>query len=197
MTTLVEILKQNKQYDKEKKDIASKLASFLETEKITKVLTETIEASTRNNTIEACVQVDNDYISLRVINSRTISFTVKEITEGNAPFFTKDKTALINENVNEIIYRLFTRISKEHGVQIVKWAYGDCSVQMLLSISPSTNLTKYINATKASSSRLLKKEVQGLSLALPDGKFWGRGFYAFSLDAKIEKTKNKKRVNIK
>ena len=86
MTTLVEILKQNKQYDKEKKDIASKLASFLETEKITKVLTETIEASTRNNTIEACVQVDNDYISLRVINSRAISFTVKEITEGNAPF---------------------------------------------------------------------------------------------------------------
>lgn len=86
MTTLVEILKQNKQYDKEKKGIASKLASFLETEKITKVLTETIEASTRNNTIEACVQVDNDYISLRVINSRTISFTVKEITEGNAPF---------------------------------------------------------------------------------------------------------------
>ena len=86
MTTLVEILKQNKQYDKEKKDIASKLASFLETEKITKVLTETIEASTRNNTIEACVQVDNDYISLRGINSKTISFTVKEITEGNAPF---------------------------------------------------------------------------------------------------------------
>jgi hypothetical protein len=86
MTTLVEILKQNKQYDKEKKDIASKLASFLETEKITKVLTETIEASTRNDTIEACVQVDNDYISLRVINSRAISFTVKEITEGNAPF---------------------------------------------------------------------------------------------------------------
>lgn len=88
MTTLVEILKQNKQYDKEKKDIASKLASFLETEKITKVLTETIEASTKNNTIdiEACVQVDNDYISLRVINSRAISFTVKEITEGNSPF---------------------------------------------------------------------------------------------------------------
>ena len=86
MTTLVEILKQNKQYDKEKKNIASKLASFLETEKITKVLTETIEASTRNDTIEACVQVDNDYISLRVINSRAISFTVKEITEGNAPF---------------------------------------------------------------------------------------------------------------
>ena len=87
MTTLVEILKQNKQYDKEKKDIASKLASFLETEKITKVLTETIEASTRNNTIEACVQVDNDYISLRVINSRTISFTVKEIEENDESRF--------------------------------------------------------------------------------------------------------------
>ena len=111
--------------------------------------------------------------------------------------FTKDKAALINENVNEIIYGLFTRISKEHGVQVVKWHHEDCSVQMLLSISPSTNLTKYINATKASSSRLLKKYIYGLSLALPDWKFWGRGFYAFSLDAKNEKTKNKKRVNIK
>lgn len=101
--------------------------------------------------------------------------------------FTKDKIALIDKEINEKIYRLFTRISKEHGVQIVKWSYEDCSVQMLLSISPSTNLTKYINATKASSSRLLKKEVHGLSLALPDGKFWGRGFYAFSLDAKNER----------
>ena len=93
--------------------------------------------------------------------------------------------------LNEIIYGLFTRISKEHGVQVIKWSYEDCSIQMLLSISPSTNLTKYINATKASSSRLLKKEVQGLSLALPEGKFWGRGFYAFSLDAKNEKLKIK------
>lgn len=128
--------------------------------------------------------------------SRTTNHSVFNILV-EVTIFTKDKTALINENVNEIIYGLFTRISKEHGVQVVKWHHEDCSVQMLLSISPSTNLTKYINATKASSSRLLKKEIYGLSLALPDGKFWGRGFYAFSLDAKNEKTKNKKRVNIK
>ena len=105
--------------------------------------------------------------------------------------FTKDKAALIDKDINEIIYGLFTRISKEHGIQIVKWHYESCSIKMTLSISPSTNLTKYINATKASSSRLLKKEVQGLSLALPDGKFWGRGFHAFSLDAKNEKSKIK------
>lgn len=86
MTTLVEVLKQNEQKDKEKRDIANKLASFLETEKIIKVMTEAIEASTGRDDVEACVQVDNNYISLRVINSRVISFTVKEITEGNTPF---------------------------------------------------------------------------------------------------------------
>lgn len=85
MTTLVEVLKQNKQENKEKKDIASKLASFLKTEKITKVLDETIVASKENNDIEAWDQVDNDCISLRVINSRIISFTVKEMNEGNTP----------------------------------------------------------------------------------------------------------------
>lgn len=85
MTTLVEVLKQNEQENKEKQDIASKLASFLETEKITKVLAETIVASKENNDIEAWDQVDNDCISLRVINSRIISFTVKEMNEGNTP----------------------------------------------------------------------------------------------------------------
>jgi hypothetical protein len=85
MTTLVEVLKQNEQENKEKEDIASKLASFLETEEITKVLTETIVASKKNNDIEVCVQEDNDYISLRVINSKIISFTAKEMNEGNTP----------------------------------------------------------------------------------------------------------------
>lgn len=85
MTTLVEVLKQNEQENKEKEDIASKLASFLETEEITKVLTETIVASKKNNDIEVCVQVDNDYISLRVINSKIISFTAKEMNKGNTP----------------------------------------------------------------------------------------------------------------
>lgn len=85
MTTLVEVLKQNEQENKEKEDIASKLASFLETGEITKVLTETIVASKKNNDIEVCVQVDNDYISLRVINSKIISFTAKEMNEGNTP----------------------------------------------------------------------------------------------------------------
>lgn len=85
MTTLVEVLKQNEQENKEKKDIASKLASFLKTEKITKVLAETILASKGNNDIEAWDQVDNDCISLRAINSRIISFTVKEMNEGNTP----------------------------------------------------------------------------------------------------------------
>ena len=85
MTTLVEVLKQNEQENKEKKDIASKLAWFLKTEKITKVLAETIVASKGNNDIEAWDQVDNDCISLRVINSRIISFTVKEMNEGNTP----------------------------------------------------------------------------------------------------------------
>lgn len=130
MTTLVEILKQNKQYDKEKKDIASKLASFLETEKITKVLTETIEASTRNNTIEACVQVDNDYISLRVINYRAISFTVKEITEGNAPFidlldakfriFGSDKVEENDESrLNEFMLRgLYVEVSNYNSIRL-------------------------------------------------------------------------------
>ena len=49
MATLIEILKQNEQENKEKKDIASKLASLLETEEITKVLAKTIETLYRHS----------------------------------------------------------------------------------------------------------------------------------------------------
>lgn len=53
----------------------------MDTEKITNVLTEAIKSLTETDIIEAYVQVDNDHISLKVINSRTISFTIKEIRE--------------------------------------------------------------------------------------------------------------------
>ena len=53
----------------------------MDTEKITNVLTEAIKSLTETDIIEDYVQVDNDHISLKVINSRTISFTIKEIRE--------------------------------------------------------------------------------------------------------------------
>lgn len=125
---------------------------------------------------------------------------VKEIIDnkGNARFtkhsvfnilvevkiFTKDKIDVINNSIDDTIYNIFTRIGKAHGVDILEWNSEKNNIQITLSLSPNTNLTKYLNAAKASSSRIIKKEFCELLHLLQDGKFWERGFSVFSLDAK-------------
>lgn len=98
--------------------------------------------------------------------------------------FTKDKIDVINNSIDDAIYNIFTRIGEAHGVDILEWNSEKNNIQITLSLSPDTNLTKYLNAAKASSSRIIKKEFCELLHLLKDGKFWERGFSVFSLDAK-------------
>lgn len=100
--------------------------------------------------------------------------------------FTKDKIDVINNSIDDTIYNIFTRIGEAHGVDIIEWNSEKNNIQITLSLSPNTNLTKYLNAAKASSSRIIKKEFCELLHSLQDGKFWERGFSVFSLDAKIK-----------
>lgn len=133
MTTLVEILKQNKKEDrvrKEKEDIASQLTLFLETEKITNVLTEAIKALTENDIIEAYVQVDNDHVSLKVINSKNISFTIKQIKEeyifpielldARFEFAESDKIGGLDKSSSlELMPKdIFVEVSKYNGLKL-------------------------------------------------------------------------------
>lgn len=99
--------------------------------------------------------------------------------------FTKNKKEIIDSSINDKIYELFARIGKVNGIDIVMWSLEKNGVKMTLSLPPSANLTKYLNAAKASSSRMIKKEFRELSNLLCDEKFWERGFTAFSLDARI------------
>lgn len=133
MTTLVEILKQNKKEDrvrKEKEDIASQLALFLETEKIANVLTEAIKSSTENGIIEAYIQVDNDHVSLKVINSKNISFTIKqikkeyifpiELLDARFEFAESDKIGSLDKSsLLELIPKdIFVEVSKYNGLKL-------------------------------------------------------------------------------
>lgn len=109
--------------------------------------------------------------------------------------FTKDKIDVINNSIDDTIYNIFTRIGEAHGVDIIEWNSEKNNIQITLSLSPNTNLTKYLNAAKASSSRIIKKEFCELLHSLQDGKFWERGFSVFSLDAKTKQINNTKKEN--
>ena len=92
----------------------------------------------------------------------------------------KYRRNVIDDVIAERIKDIFELIGSTHGVEIIEWNYDTDHVHTILSISPSTNLNKYINAAKAASSRLIKKEFPSIKLKLWKETFWTRGFYVSS-----------------
>ena len=92
----------------------------------------------------------------------------------------KYRRNVIDDVISERIKDIFESIGSAHGVDILEWNHDTDHIHTILSISPSTNLNKYINAAKAASSRLIKKEFPPIKLKLWKETFWTRGFYVSS-----------------
>ena len=95
----------------------------------------------------------------------------------------KHRRNVIDDVIAERIKDIFESIGSTHDVEILEWNHDIDHVHTMLSISPSTNLNKYINAAKAASSRLIKKEFPMIKLKLYEDVFWTRGFYVSSTDS--------------
>lgn len=92
----------------------------------------------------------------------------------------KYRRNVIDDTISDRIKEIFELIGTSHEVEILEWDHDKDHIHTILSISPSTNLNKYINATKAASSRLIKKEFPSITLKLWKKSFWTRGFYVSS-----------------
>ena len=103
----------------------------------------------------------------------------------------KYRRTVIDDTISHRIKEIFELIGNSHEVEILEWNHDIDHIHTILSISPSTNLNKYINAAKAASSRLIKKEFPSIKLKLWKEAFWTRGFYVSSTGStQIEVVKN-------
>ena len=103
----------------------------------------------------------------------------------------KYRRNVINDIISKRIKNIFETIALSHDVEIVEWNHDKDHIHTILSVSPSTNLNKYINAAKAASSRLIKKEFPDITLKLWKECFWTRGFYVSSIEStQLEVVKN-------
>ena len=103
----------------------------------------------------------------------------------------KYRRDVIDNTISNRIKEIFEKIGLSHDVEIIEWNHDKDHVHTILSVSPSTNLNKYVNAAKAASSRLIKKEFPNIKLKLWKKYFWTRGFYINSTGStQIEVVKN-------
>ena len=98
---------------------------------------------------------------------------------------------VIDDTISNRIKEIFKTIGLSHDVEIIEWNHDKDHVQTILSISPSTNLNKYVNAAKTASSRLIKKEFPEIKSKLYQDSLWTRGFYVNSTGStQIDVVKN-------
>lgn len=103
----------------------------------------------------------------------------------------KYRRDVIDDTISERLKDIFKTIGLSHDVEIIEWNHDKEHIHTILSISPSTNLNRYVNAAKAASSRLIKKEFPNIKQKLWKEYFWTRGFYVKSTGStQIDVVKN-------
>lgn len=96
-------------------------------------------------------------------------------------FVVKYRRKVIDNTISERLKEIFEYIQPSYNITLQGWNYDQDHVHILLSAHPKTELTKFINAYKSASSRLIKKEFPEIRQFLWEEQFWSRSFCLISV----------------
>ncbi|HFR4168332.1 IS200/IS605 family transposase [Bacillus cereus] len=71
---------------------------------------------------------------------------------------------------------MFVRLSENYNITLVEWNHDVDHVHILFKAHPNTEMTKFINAYKSASSRLIKRDFPQVKKKLWKEMFWSRSF---------------------
>jgi len=88
----------------------------------------------------------------------------------------KYRRNVINDQISEQARELFVKIGANYGVTVEEWNHDIDHVHVMFRAKPQTELTKFINAYKSASSRLIKKEHPEIKEKLWREAFWSQSY---------------------
>ena len=88
----------------------------------------------------------------------------------------KYRRKVIDEAISDRLKDIFEYISLKYNITLQEWNHDKDHIHILFKAHPNTELSKFINAYKSASSRLIKKENQELRKFLWKEYFWARSF---------------------
>ena len=71
---------------------------------------------------------------------------------------TKYRRQVIDDEISEFAKITFVRIAESYHITLVEWNHDEDHVHIMFKAQPKTELTKFINAYKSASSRLIKRD---------------------------------------
>ena len=93
---------------------------------------------------------------------------------------TKYRRKVIDDKVSHRLKEMFLYIAPSYNITLEEWNHDSDHVHILFKGQPNTEISKFINAYKSASSRLIKKEYQDIRKSLWKEMFWSQSFCLIS-----------------
>ena len=92
----------------------------------------------------------------------------------------KYRRKVISDVISGRLREIFEAIQPAYHVTLQEWNHDRDYVHILFSAHPKSELSKFLNAYKSASSRLIKKEYPEIRTQLWKEFFWSRSFCLIS-----------------
>lgn len=88
----------------------------------------------------------------------------------------KYRKKVIDDVISSRLKEIFEYIAPNYNIILQEWNQDKDHIHILLKGQPNTELSRFINAYKSASSRLIKKEYPQIREQLWKENFWSRSF---------------------
>ncbi|MDA7027057.1 IS200/IS605 family transposase [Bacillus sp. CLL-7-23] len=88
----------------------------------------------------------------------------------------KYRREVFDDKVSDYAKDMFVKLGEKYNISLVEWNHDKDHVHILFKAHPNTELSKFINAYKSASSRLIKKAFPQVRKKLWKEMFWSRSF---------------------
>ncbi|RHB50148.1 IS200/IS605 family transposase [Exiguobacterium sp. AM39-5BH] len=88
----------------------------------------------------------------------------------------KYRRKVIDEDVSEFARQTFERIGASYHITLTEWNHDGDHIHVLFKAHPNTEMSKFLNAYKSASSRLIKRDFPHVKRRLWKEMFWSRSY---------------------
>ena len=92
----------------------------------------------------------------------------------------KYRKKIINNDISNRLREIFNYISLKYNIVLEEWNHDIDHIHILFRGQPNSEISKFINAYKSASSRLIKKEYPQICKSLWKEMFWSQSYCLIS-----------------
>lgn len=88
----------------------------------------------------------------------------------------KYRRKVFTDNMSQYAKDIFVRLSEPYNISLEEWNRDIDHIHIMFKAHPNSELSKFINAYKSASSRLIKRDFPEVRQKLWKEMFWSRSF---------------------